>query len=305
MKKGLLLAFIILGSIGFAYAQAQPQTDREKEARNAREAAHNDRVDALRNNGKQIFIRDRYKEDRIYIDVIRPLYRSKLTDEEEILLQPSTEDSSKYSDFLKDKDSGIIKLLNDKGCDGGTETVVAKPECEKLTMPGAGSSYSFRAERYSIKRLSDLTFLGENFDADGSVKHGILVNLGDMPLDKVTTKTKNLETLVDFKPITDYEDAAKMSGILNRGVDFDKFVVASSLKVKENNTYGLRSIAYKASVYQRVQDTTYDEFDFDERDDVLIVFRVVRLIPGESVTIVWKELKNKRAPKMILPKDKR
>ncbi len=272
----------------------------DKECRERQEFEN--RINALRNNGKQTYVRDRYKKDRIFIDVIRPLYRD-LTDKEKPLLAPDQDLSEKYADFLNDKKTGLVKLMTDRGCDGGTETVAAVPQCEKFQMPGAGSSYSFRANRYSMKRLADVTFIDGNFDTAGLVKHGILVNIGDVELDKVNLKTKELETIVTFQPIKDYNQAEAFSGILTKGVKAGDLVFANSLKVEENKTYGLRSIAYRTPIYRQIQDTVYDEFDFDERDDVIIIFRVVRYNPGESVTILWKELERDDAPKMHLPKE--
>lgn len=302
MKKVCLIISLTLSSIIFVNAQAQQQRDTEKEERLAKDEKFDSRVDGLRNTGKEVYIRDRYKKDRIFIDVIRPLYRD-LNEDEIPLLAPLQSDSQKYADFLKNKKSGLVKLMIDKGCDGGTETVQAKTECEKYRMPGAGSSYSFRAKRYSMQKLADITFTNGNFNTSGLVKHGILVNIGDVDLDKVNLKTKELETLVTFEAIKDYKQAEAFSGILDKGVQAGNLVFANSLKVEENKTYGLRSIAYRTPVYRQIQDTVYDEFDFDERDDVIIVFRVVRLNAGESVTILWKELKRERSDKMVLPKE--
>jgi hypothetical protein len=304
MKRIILLIGVLWLGFGLVSVNAQTtqQTDKEKAERQAREGAFDSRVDGLRNNGKQIYIRDRYKKDRIFIDVIRPLYRNDLTAEENFLLSPDDIYLKKYADYLKKKRSGVIKLVIDKGCDGGTETVVAKPECEKYQMPGAGSSYSFRARRYSMGRLADITYKGDSFDTVGLIKHGILVNLGDIPLDEVNLKTPSLQTLVTFEPITKFEEAELFSSVLAKGVKAGNLVFASSLKIKENNTYALRSVAYEATVYRQIQDTVYDEFDFDERDDVVIVFRVVNFDKGKSVTIVWKELDSKRVSKILLPK---
>lgn len=301
MKRNLLLSFLLVG-VGLVpvAAQQQPQRDVEKERRVAQEEAFNTRVDALRNSGKDVIIRDRYRKDRIFIDVIRPLYRD-LHEDEKPLLAPDSELVEKYSGFVDGKKSGLIKLLADRGCDGGAETVSAEPHCEKYRMPGSGASYSFRTRRYSMKRLADLTYGEGQFDTAGLVKHGILVNIGDVPLEKVGLDSPPLATLVTFEPIKDYEMAEKFSGILAQGVPAGKLTFGSSLKVEKNRTYALRSIAYRTNIYRQVQDTVYDEFDFDERDDVIVVFRVVRHEPGESVTLLWKELKTEKAPQMIVP----
>lgn len=297
MKKiFIVIGFCLLSSL-FVHGQARSQEDVEKARAQAKEERFNNRIDALRNNGKQVIIRDRYKKDKIFLEFIRPRYRD-LFDSEKSLLAPEQEDITKYADFLSNKNTGLIKLMIDRGCDKGADIVVAESQCENYRMPGAGSSYSFRSKLYRNKDLADITFVGENFDTLGLIKHGILVNIGDIPLNKVDLNTKQIETLVTFTPVTDYEKAAGFSGILQKGVKADDLIFGSLIKVEENKTYALRSIAYRTKYYKEVEETIYDEFDFDERDDVIIAFRVVRLNPGESVTILWKELKNKNAPKM-------
>jgi hypothetical protein len=70
------------------------------------------------------------------------------------------------------------------------------------------------------------------------------------------------------------------------------------LPVADNTTYALRSIAYQGTIMRSIQTLTYNELDVDKRRDVIVVFRVVKRDADGSVTILWKELSNKNAPKL-------
>jgi hypothetical protein len=165
-------------------------------------------------------------------------------------------------------------------------------------MPGAGSSYSFRMGNHWLKHLGDLNFGGENFQSsEGILTNGIMVNIGDIPLEKVS-QHKALKTLIEFQPVNDFEKAASFASLLEKGIRDKDFFYRSNLPVQENSTYFLRSIAYKGESFRAIDEVVYDEFDFDKRKDVIIAFRVVRFIPNESVTILWKEFDRKDSPKI-------
>lgn len=59
----------------------------------------------------------------------------------------------------------------------------------------------------------------------------------------------------------------------------------------------MRSIPYKDNYYRAIDGFLYDELDFDKRKDITITFRIVHH-DEESVTIIWKQLAEKDAPKV-------
>lgn len=295
MKKLLTVILILLGSFTMLTAQ---QTEEEKRAQDERNAADfNRRVDALRNVDKIRSRVDPNEESQIYQSKIRPLYR-KPNAEELKLLEPDAQDLQTYSKFLSHKNAGLTKLIVDKGCDKGSDVVVSTSHCLKYAMPGAGAAFSFRAGNYQNKNLADLNFTGELFETPGVLKHGILVNIGDIPLEKINLDTKELGALVEFVPTDNFKKAAAFSAMLEKGIDGGNMLYKNDASVRENTTYALRSIAYRGDVKQSVEGIVYNELDFDERGDILVVFRIVRLVPGESVTILWKELSKKKSPKI-------
>jgi hypothetical protein len=272
-------------------------------------------VNAQRQNQAQIEVENQQRQQRqferirnisagIYnkTDGLKPvsqniskLYR-KPTEKELKILSPENEDLQKFAAFLQQPNTGITKLVKDYGCAENPGVVVgASADCLTYTMPGAGSSYSFRTNNYQIRRLSDLTYTGNSFQSTGIMLHGLLVNIGDIPLEDVSAATKGAEFLINFEPAKDLQTALKIDSEINGGIKKEDFLYRRNLAAQENTTYLLRSIAYKGKLVRVVQGITFNELDFDKRKDVIIAFRVVRR-DADSTTIIWKELDSKKAP---------
>jgi hypothetical protein len=228
---------------------------------------------------------------------LKPLYRNP-TKEELETLSPNSEEVNKYADFLRQPSTGLIKLAADLGCAKNTKVVVATADCLKYTMPGAGTSFSFRTKNYRIRRLADLTFTDNSFQSTGVLLHGIFVKIGDVPLEKVNLQTKGLDYLINFQPETDYEKARTIDRQLSEGIFSDGFQYRRGLYAVENTTYVLRSIAYNGKYFRAVEGIAYDEFAFDKRRDVIVAFRIVRKDSDGGVTILWKELLRQNSPKI-------
>ena len=228
---------------------------------------------------------------------VAPLYR-KPTEKELKAVAPRRELFERYAGFLRQPNTGLTKLIDDKGCADNTKVVVATEACLQYTMPGGGSSFSFRTENYRIARLSDVIFTSKSFQASGVLLHGIFVNLGDVPLESVDLQTRGMKYLVEFEPEPDYNKGRRIDQQLTRGIRLDGFLYRRGLYMVENATFALRSIAYGGKYFRAVNRITYNEFDFDKRRDVLVVFRVVETDDAGNVTILWKALREKDSPKV-------
>jgi hypothetical protein len=228
---------------------------------------------------------------------VEPLYR-KPTGKELKAVAPRRELLAKYAGFLRQPDTGLTKLIDDKGCSENTKVIVATDNCLKYTMPGAGSSFSFRTGTYRIPRLADLTFTDKSFQASGVLLHGIFVNLGDVPLEDVSLQTKGMKYLVDFEPEPDYEKSKEIDLKLAQGISDEGFLYRRGLFIVENTTFALRSIAYGGKYFRAIKGLTYNEFDYDKRKDVIIVFRIVERDAEGNVTILWKVLQEKDSPEI-------
>lgn len=306
MKKFLVLAIVLLvgGSLAFGqqdtpYPRATPNPlypgDRTEDAVR-RSDELNRRSDALQmtmNLPPEIPDEKR----REFAAMIEPLYRES-TDEERAFMAVSDEDKAAYERFAGKKDSGIIRLAEDRGCADNAKVVSASFDCSRYSMPGAGSGYSFRFGDYRMHHIADIVFKKGNFEALGVLNHGIMVDLGDVPFEALTKKSEGVGYLTKIKPSKDFQQAAELADKLTKGINDGGRRYASILPVKENSTYVIRSIAYEGEALRNVAGIVFNELEVDKRRDVLIAFRVIRLADG-SATIVWKELDDNKSPKLV------
>lgn len=244
-------------------------------------------------------VRRREEKVKLARQMIDELYR-KPTKKELLSVLVDSDLREKYADFLKLENTGLIRLLNDTGCAVNTKVVVASDECLKNTMPGAGTSFSFRINNYRIVRLADLMLTQNAFVTTGDWLHGILVNVGDIPLESVNFQTLGVGFLNDFQPIVDIERAREVDIKLVEGIKSGNFLYSRAIAALENQTYILRSIAYRGNMTKSANGLSYNEFDYDKRKDILIAFRVLRKHPDGSLTLLWRRLAVKDSPKLIV-----
>lgn len=232
---------------------------------------------------------------RLMNEIARSIYRKPGKNEMKALM-PSAEHLNVYALFLRQSNTGIIKLNSDSGCAEDSGVITAKESCLEYSIPGGGTSYSFRAGSHRITRLSDLTLSKNVLKSDGILQHGILVKLGDVPIENVSLQTRGLQYLINFEPITDVESLANFDKQLIKGINNDGFTYSVGFYVRNQTTYALRSIAYKGTAMRSVKGISYNELDFDKRRDILVVFRVIEIEANGNITLVWKILSEKESP---------
>jgi len=303
MKKTLLILFLTVATVISVSSQTRgrpegtpdPVIDPVTDAAKTRGNEISRRSDNLRLS-ENLPVKTE-KDRKIVLEQIEPIYRPS-TDEELKFIAPDSADSEKYAAFLSEKDTGLIKLVTDRGCAANPAVVNTSPECAGYTMPGAGAAYSFRFRDYRILDLSDLNFRKNRFESLGKLNHGIMVNLGDTPLEDVTLETNGVPYLTKFKPAKDMSSAGETAQKLTGGIQDGDFMYASIALVDVDKTYVIRVIAYQGVSPKTVGGVVFNEMELDKREDIIVAFRVVRLVPGESVTILWKELKSRKSPKL-------
>jgi hypothetical protein len=187
--------------------------------------------------------------------------RAQIKVREATLLAPSDEDRKAHAEFLAQPDTGLVRLLPREQWDG------------KLSTRGGGSYYSFSLRSNEYGRATDIGleqgrlkvgFAGADF--------GFIADLGDVPLETVSTETQAVQFMAAFE-VPSAEGAARRAGRqfhpARREGDWD---YVRSLPANAGRTYALRSIVYHDS-------------------DVLVAFRLLRKDADGSVVLLWKMLK--------------
>ena len=215
-------------------------------------------------------------------------------------------DYSRYSEFLKAEKTGIFKLFPDYDC-VVKNVIRIDGDCKNFVM--ASSSFSFRNLGYAHPYYSDLVFNQGEILSNAFFSQGIIVSLGDVPIGDVTLSRDGLKFIFDLPPASDPGHARQTAVGFKAGLEDNGFKYSSSVRPAENTTYALRSIAYNVanSLPAVTEMTSLNELRFhtlslDKRGDVIIVFRIVRKGADGSLTIVWKELDRKEAPKIKFSK---
>lgn len=227
-------------------------------------------------------------EERIRrISVRRNIWVSEYepNDSERNLLAPATEDKERFESFLRLPGTGLIKMFPP-----GRRRVISVDDLATGRRPGFGSYaslYSFSKEKhgnglhgYVDPRLgwAELRLLNNRFATGFTGESlGVLVALGDVPLETVTPDTFGVSGLTNILPPTDQVEATSLSRRNRAGFVLEKFRYGSSLPVAEGTTYVLRSTSNK-------------------RADILVGLRVIRVDENGSVTLLWRKLKTYPKP---------
>ena len=229
--------------------------------------------------------------------ILDALYRRSTKTERE-LLAPENEDRSKFADFLSRPGTGMMKLIRDFGCDEYSTAAFNDKLCKEFSMPGGGSAFSFRETDYQFWKLADLLYDGRSFIAFGQMSLGLMVDLGDVPIQNVQMDSKGMSYLTSLAPKGEIAEATKQNAVLADGIADNGFTYKKFLPVVVGDTYAIRSVAYRGRVAREHYELKYNELDFDRRKDVIAVFRVVRKDFNGTVTILWKILQAKQSPEL-------
>lgn len=228
-------------------------------------------------------------------------FKKRISRQQKKMLSPDAADLSRYADFLRDPKTGLVKLFPDLGCEGNANIVRADAIC--LNQIPMSAFYSFRESEHTTDFLSDIRLENDVLVSDGLLTQGILVALGKTPLESVTPTSSGLKFLTEFKPELKSEEALKQTYRLIKGIKSDGYLYCKALPAREEMTYALRVVAYRAKFIQTVRGFLFDMLEGDDRVDVTIAFRLLKKDAATgSYTLLWKELARREAPKIIFPK---
>lgn len=200
--------------------------------------------------------------------------RAELLALEKAFLSASPEDQAQYAEFLRTPHTGLTRLMPREKVDN-----MWYPDNEKaIVIRGGGAYYSFTRLTHEYGFGSDIELQRNRFSVGfAGLDHGFLTNLGDVPLEYINAESPMAALFSTYKPPRDEPLVRPEQRRFALGSELAGVPVKSSVPVKLNATYMLRSI-------------TYGKFD------VLVALRVVRINSDGSVTILWKLLKKCEAP---------
>lgn len=223
---------------------------------------------------------------------------------------PNSEDVVKHQEFLKQKETGIFKLFPDLGCEVG-RIVKADGDCANAVL--FSWSYSFLKKDYVD---GEIVLKEGNLVSDSFLSQNIIAALGDVTLENVDLQIPQAKFLLDFKPETKNKLAKKQFDQIAQKINENGFTYGKVAKVDENATFLIRIIAYKLSddTHLRIASKKYESWNElrfayinqdEKRRDKIIAFRIIRKDSDGSITILWKELADKKSPKLEFEKDEK
>ena len=202
--------------------------------------------------------------------------RQELDALEKRFLSPSEEDQAAHAEFLRQPDTGLIRLLPREKF----ESEAYRNNKKTMTLRGGGAYYSFALLTHEYGRGSDIEldsgYLSAGF---AGADYGILTSLGDTPLDDVTLETTAAQVLADHVPPSELQKARIEQSRWSKGETVLGASYSRRLPLTANTTYMVRSVEYDTS-------------------DVLVAFRVVRVDADGSAVILWKLLKKYPKPNL-------
>lgn len=202
---------------------------------------------------------------------------------EQKLVAPSPEDERRFEAFLREKNTGLVRLFPYQGQqdEGFSVSTTAGPLAR---VWGGGGFYTFTHRTHMSGQWTEILLDEDGFTADVSRDSiGIIANLGAAPLESLTTESSAVAPLARYTPARDPAKAVNEAARIRAGFRDGQFEYAASRAVEPGATYVLRSILY-------------------DRVDSLVVFRVVRKMDDGSVTLLWRRLRAYDTPKLSASK---
>jgi hypothetical protein len=190
-------------------------------------------------------------------------------------LAPTENDRNLFSDLLRSRNTGLIRLMPREVYD--SETYHTK---RQINIRGGGAYYSFANLTHVYGYGNDLA-LERNILSVGfaGADYGMLTNLGDRRLEDITLNDLPARFMAQYAPPKPERAARSEFRRFQTGVTIDGVLYRSRLPVQARTTYLLRSIVYRTS-------------------DIFVAFRVVREDTDGSLIIAWKQLKKYPEPEL-------
>jgi hypothetical protein len=310
MQARYLVFFFLMATMclsGIAQRTPPNQADIARRAREAQAQQQAESDELLYEQQQMLKRKDLGKVRGVNDDAPPPPLDKETIDRVKKFRKVDPELAAKYAAFLAGAHTGITRLFIDNGC---FQTGVVRVDDKCKDFIPESYSYSFRTNGYIDGHYSDLAFRGRAIVAGSFFAQGALTALGDTPIENVDLTTAGVKELAEMRIDKDLSGARKTAQHLKEGIKINGLAFASTASPVLNATYAVRVIAYKNGTFiqppsprSTPMERRFLSLDYDTRGDVIVVFRIVGLEDDGAVTILWKRLDLKDAPKIKFATD--
>lgn len=220
-----------------------------------------------------------------------------MRDEARKKLSPSEDERRIFADFLSQPGTGIVRLAPETDCTRILDISKPETECLNYYLPGKAKAFSFRRSDYTHRAYADIERSQGKFISPGTFILGLIGDAGEVPIEKFDAENEEISNLLAFVPATRMDEVTKQDASLAAGMQIGNLVYRKGVAIKNNGTYLVRSIAYRARFLNMPKsEKPKGSLATSDRRDVVVVFRVVSVGLDDSLLVIWKEIAQKEAP---------
>jgi hypothetical protein len=217
---------------------------------------------------------------------------------EKKLLAADLELVQKFAAFLRQPETGLVKILNFND----TKALINNIKASSYPpIPGGGTYYSFVkrhniADEWAQIRLRNgflqpayMEMQRTTVTSSGGIPHSftftsgygwaLLTELGEISLERVNAQHPAIQFLAQLQAPTQYEEFHQHLKRYEAGISADNSLYKTSLPAKLNTTYAMRSLNYK-------------------RADEIIVFQVIHADSEGHLHLLWKQIARFSPPEL-------
>lgn len=300
-RLSLAVAIALYIGIGFPAAGQETQEERanrkvaeERAKREQRLKVRDAQEEEVKNQMYHVRL-DVETRNAVLLSFKRSSFRNPTFQELQAVAVPSDE-LAMFNSLHLGNNSGVFVLLPSKDCGQSSNPSGLSDWCSIFSMPGNGSSYSFRASKYRMARYADLSMEDGLLKAGSRKTLGFLVDLGEKEIAKVAETTRGMQYIFTYVPPGKPDGVEPEWNAFDQGRIIEGFKYSRRLPIQIGHVYALRTIAFRAVSQQESWGYVFNELDFDKRRDLVVVFQIVSQTTDGKLTIIWRVLRDIKSP---------
>lgn len=246
--------------------------------------------------------RMRAKSQRDEVSPAEPHLTSEMVEEIKMRRRIDTGIIDHYAKFLKSGNTGVFRLFPDFDC-VTSHVVKIDGQCENFVAMSSG--FSFRNIGYSDRTYHDIYFDRGELTSFDFFAQGIFAELGDVPIESIEKSHPAVEALKSYNAELSTDETIKNARELKTGKTLNGIALSDHVTPVAGKTYLLRHVAFSLansvpalSKKSSLLEKKFLSLAYDNRDDSVVAFRVVKMDADGSGVIVWKALAKEAAPKL-------